>query len=427
MAKYNNNTDALTSTAVLRPAKSAIKGWMIQIALSAAPFMFGLLRRFKPILKLGNTVITSRYDDVIEVFNADAAFMVPYQPKLDRVTQDQPFILGLSDGVAYRSALGALRKVVVSSDLPLLAQQVEAKAEAIVAASDGRLEVVGDLVRPLAFEVLAGYFGVPDPKEGQLDVWATRLFEFVFMGATSDRELVAQVDGIAPAFRDHVAREIARRKTGGKTGAKIERTGQDDVMTRCLMRQAAGEQGYTDDEISTNIMCMVIGGPPQWPMVVPQALEHLLRRPDALHAAVRAAQADDDDLLWQIVQEAIRFDPLAPGLPRVATEDWVIAEGTKRACLVPKGANVIVSFASAMMDERRVPNPHSFDPTRAEEQYITFGHGLHECFGLYINRACLHLILKPLLKRPGLRRAAGPKGRLRKAGLFAQSLSVRFS
>lgn len=391
----------------------------MQTALSAAPIVFGLLRRVKPILKLGNTVVTSRYDDVIEVFNTDEAFMVPYRPKLDRVTKDQPFILGLPDGVEYRAALGAMRAVVVSSDLPDLAQQVEAKAEALVAQANGRLEVVSDLVRPLAFEVLAGYFGVPEPKEGQLDVWATRLFEFVFMGSTSDTDLVAQVDVIAPAFRAHVAGEIARRKDQGPGG--------DDVMTRCLARQAAGEPGFSDDEIRTNIMCMVIGGPPQWPMVVPQALEQLLRRPDALKAAVAAAQADDDDLLWQIVQEAIRFDPLAPGLPRVATQDWVIAEGSKRASRVPKDANVIVSFASAMMDERHVPDPRSFDATRSEDQYINFGHGLHECFGLHVNRACLHLILKPLLKHPGLRRAPGPKGHLRKNGLFAESLSVRFT
>ncbi len=418
-ASHSDTADILTSTQVLRPRPSGIKGWLMQTAISAAPIVFCLLRRFKPILKLGNTVITSRYDDVIEVFNTDEAFMVPYREKLDLVTKDQPFILGLPDGVEYRSALGAMRNVVVSSDLPDLVQQVEVRAEALVEAADGRLEVVADLVRPLAFEVLAGYFGVPEPEVGHLDVWATRLFEFVFMGSTSDTDLMQQVNVIAPAFRAHVAAEIARRKAQG--------LGRDDVMTRCLTRQAAGEPGYSDDEIRTNIMCMVIGGPPQWPMVVPQALEQLLRHPDALKAAVAAAQADDDDLLWQIVQEAIRFDPLAPGLPRIATRAYEIAQGERRACRVPKGANVIASFASAMMDERHVPDPSSFDAARAEDQYINFGHGLHECFGLHINRACLHLILKPLLKRPGLRRAPGPKGKLRKNGLFAESLSVRFT
>jgi hypothetical protein len=35
-------------------------------------------------------------------------------------------------------------------------------------------------------------------------------------------------------------------------------------------------------------------------------------------------------------------------------------------------------------------------------------------------------MLKPLLKRPGLRRARGPDGRLRKRGAFAERMNVEF-
>ena len=55
----------------------------------------------------------------------------------------------------------------------------------------------------------------------------------------------------------------------------------------------------------------------------------------------------------------MRFDPLAPGLPRIAIQDW-IARGTPRERTIPR-ATVIAAFASAMMDDRRVP-PHRFDP-----------------------------------------------------------------
>jgi len=51
---------------------------------------------------------------------------------------------------------------------------------------------------------------------------------------------------------------------------------------------------------------------------------------------------------------------------------------------------------------------------------------LHECFGRHINRATLHLMLKPLLKRANLRRAPGKAGRLVKNGPFAESLTVAF-
>ena len=55
-------------------------------------------------------------------------------------------------------------------------------------------------------------------------------------------------------------------------------------------------------------------------MVVPQALEQLLRRPDALAGAQQAARDGDDKLLAGYFFEAMRFDPLGPALPRVATQ-----------------------------------------------------------------------------------------------------------
>jgi hypothetical protein len=41
---------------------------------------------------------------------------------------------------------------------------------------------------------------------------------------------------------------------------------------------------------------------------------------------------------------------------------------------------------------------------------------MHACFGAYINRAVMPAILKPLLAKPGLRRAAGKAGRIDRGG-----------
>ncbi len=107
--------------------------------------------------------------------------------------------------------------------------------------------------------------------------------------------------------------------------------------------------------------------------------------------------------------------------------DCAIAEGTARARKVPKGATVLAAFSSAMMDERRVPEPRSFNPRRLPHEYMHFGYGLHTCFGIHINKALLPLMLKPLLKRPRLRRAPGGLGQLRKRGPFAEQLYVDYN
>lgn len=407
----------LGSPHVLRPGPSGLKRWMQRAMFAAMPPFFAFLRRFKPVAKLGGTYLTSRYDDVREVFATDPVFGVIYKPKLDVIMGGQPFFLGMGDTQQYRQDTAAMRRVIRPEDLPALAVRAEVLATRIVGEAQGRIDVVDTLVRQVTFELLADYFGVSQPAEGDLRVWATRLFEFQFADQGNDPKLLTEVQEIAPALRAHIQREIERRRAA---------PGKDDVLSRCLALQAAGEPGFADDQIRTALMGFIVGGPPQPPMVVPQAMEQLLRRPAALAGAQAAAQAGDDDLLRCYVTEAMRFDPLAPGLPRVALAEWTLAKGTPHATTIPAGANVLAAFASAMMDPRRIANPRTFDHRRPASDYIHFGYGLHQCFGRHINHATLHLMLKPLLKQTKLRRASGPSGRLSKNGAFAERLVVAF-
>lgn len=409
--------NALTSREVLRPGKKGLARWIEGKVFALMPYAFAFLRRWMPVKKFGSMVLTSRYDDVKEVFGTDPVFGAPYKPKLEVIMGGEPFFLGMGDTPLYHRDTDAMRMVVLPGDLPGLGQKAEAMADAIVAAAPGRVEVVDTLVRRVTFSVLADYFGVPEPEGGDLRVWGTRLFEFQFADPKGDPALRADVDQIAPALRAHIDAEIARRKAA---------PGKDDVLSRCLAQQKRGVPGFSDVEIRTNLMGFIVGGPPQPPMVVPQAMEQLLRRPDALAGAQAAARAGQDDLLWGYVQEAMRFDPLAPGLPRNVLADGVIARGTSHAAAVQEGDTVLAAFASAMMDPRRVTDPARFDPHRPASDYIHFGYGLHQCFGRHINRATLHLMLKPLLKRANLRRAPGKAGKLVKNGPFAESLTVVF-
>jgi len=399
---------------ILRPT-GAFKKWLGQSVMGLVPLGLGFLRRFKPIFHLGDTYVVTLHDDVREVFGNDPAFGVGYWEQLQVITDGQPFFLGMGDTPAYHAGLDAMLEVCRPDDLAGLGDRAEALAEEIVAKAGGEIEAV-QLIRDVTFRLIGDYFGVPDPPDANMQVWAMRLFEFQFVA--QDDALVAEVKAIAPLLHAHIDREIARRKANPD--------GKDDVLARCLALQAKGEAGYSDIEIRTALVCMIVGGPPQPPMVVPQALEQILRRPDVFRQAKLAASANDDGLLHDIVLEAMRFDPLAPWLPRKVLKDTTIARGTSRPTDVPKGKKVLVSFASAMMDSRRLPDPKKFDPTRRPHEYIHFGHGLHQCFGRHINHATLHRMLKPLLRRPGMTRAAGKRGRLVKNGPFSESLWVRF-
>jgi cytochrome P450 len=407
----------------LRPAPGGLKGRLMALLMPFAmetllPLGFRVLRALPGNRRLFGIVVATRYDEVREAFLNDPDFRVPYLQKLDVIMGNEPFFLGMEDTPDYRRDTAAMRRVVRIEDIANLKVKVEAEGERIVAAAGGRLEVVDALVRQITFDIYRDYFGVTDPPEGDLRVFATRLFEFQFADAGNDPELRKEVDVMAPALRRHIDMLMAERRRSGQLG--------DDVLGRCLAMNAKGEDGFKDAQIRSSLMGFIVGGPPQPPMVVPQAMEQLLRRPEALAGAQAAARANDDKALAGFVFEAMRFDPLAPALPRTATRDSRLAAGTRREVAVKKDGTVYVAFASAMMDERRVPEPSVFNPRRLPHEYIHFGYGLHQCFGIHLNLALLPLVLKPLLKRQNLRRAPGKDGHLVKRGAFADKLWVEY-
>ena len=386
--------------------------WRLGLAL--APTLAAALRPVSP-LRFGRLVVALRHDDVREVFRNDPTYAAPYAERLAAITGHEPFLLGLQDGPDYQAALRALRGLL---HLPGDADRVGRDAAAIVEAGlpdMGEVEVV-QLFRRAAFDSIAGWLGVP-PVEGlpdRLAVWGTRLFGFQFGGGPVPTE--AETRPFAEAMRAHVAAAVAARRVGGSAA--------DDLLGRALRREAERDPWFTDARIRTALLCLLVGGPPQPPMLAANALNQLLRRPDALASAQRAARAGDETALRCIVREAMRFDPLAPALQRVAVRDGTLAAGTSRARAVPARTEVLAAIASAMADERRVAEPRRFDPGRPDADYLHFGHGLHECYGRELNSVLIHRLLLPLLRRTRLARATGAAGRLARRGVHAERLVI---
>jgi linoleate 10R-lipoxygenase len=81
---------------------------------------------------------------------------------------------------------------------------------------------------------------------------------------------------------------------------------------------------------------------------------------------------------------------------------------------VKPGDRIFCSFVSANRDPERFPNPLQVDPTRPLDSYIHYGMGMHQCLGMDASRVALTSMLKVVASLPGLRRALGPQGQLKK-------------
>lgn len=372
--------------------------------------IFALLRAARPNLALKRkliaayentgTVIVTRHADVTEVLERETDFAVVYEPKMRAITASENFFLGMQDSAAYTRDVSSMRLAVRRTDVTeIVIPHVAQQAEAIVAAAGGRIDVPATLTLPVLTGLLGHYFGTPGPSGPEMAAWTTRMFWYLFVDLAGEEAITRAAMDSASACRSYLDAAIAARKA--------QPTGTDQVLDRCLALQAAGVPGMDDLGIRNNLIGLLIGLVPTLSKASVKALDTLLDRPKALEAAQAAARADDDAALAGVLWEALRFDPANPFIYRRAVRETVIARGTLRARRVPEGAMVLAANLSAMFDPIAHDRPEEFRAGRGAEAYILWGYGMHTCFGAHINQAVIPQLLKPLLRRPGLRRV-GP-------------------
>lgn len=387
-------------------------------ALLAQPttprYGFAVLRAFWPNLTLSKqlvkayenngTAIITRASDVIEVLDRQADFEVVYEPKMRALTGGENFFLGMQDTAQYQHDTSIMRLVMPRDDVAnVVAPLARRKAEEFASARPTRIDLPQDLTLRVPAAIVAEYFGTPGPTEKDIVDWATVLFWWLFVDLAGDPEIEQKALAAARELCASIDQTIARRKAS--------REKKDDLVGRALALQAAAPE-FTDLAIRNNLVGIVIGAIPTISKAAVQAVDQLLNRPEALAGARAAALAGDETLLGAYVFEALRFNPINPGVFRRATRDATIAASTLRACHVKKGTMVLAANLSAMFDPLKMDDPEAFRVDRPWGDYILWGYGLHTCFGAYINRAVIPALLRPVLARPNLRRAAGPAGQI---------------
>lgn len=379
---------------------------------------FALLRRRAPIVSSRRLAVVSRADDVREVLGDHEHFTVArYEPKMTAITG--PFILGLDDTPLYRHDHAALRAAVRPEDVPAVGEAMLAAARERVAASGGRIDVVAGLADPAIDRVLAGYFGTPGPDVATQLRWARNLFQEIFINVGDDPRVRERALADAAQMRPHLDALIAARRAALESGAGAP----DDVLTR-LLRAQGSDGALHDIAIRHNLIGLIVGWIPTVSKAFALAIEELLHRPAELESAQRAARAGNRELVGAHVFEALRFRPQNWALLRTCAADRTVAQGTPRATTIRAGATVYAGTQSAMFDAAAVTAAGEFRIDRPWSDYAHFGHGLHACFGLEINRVQLPALATALLEGPRIGRAPGRAGRLRWRGPYPSGLTV---
>ena len=220
-------------------------------------------------------------------------------------------------------------------------------------------------------------------------------------------------------MRPHLDRLIAARRALIDSDEEVP----DDVLTR-LLRHRPADGGLHDIAIRHNLIGLISGWIPTVSKAFACAIDELLRRPAELAGAQQAARAGAHDEVAAYLFEALRFNPQTWALLRTCAADCTVAAGTRRATRFRAGAKVLVATQSAMFDPLVVQEPERFRTDRPWSDYLHFGHGLHTCFGLDINRVHIPAMATALLEGPPIARAPGDAGKLTVQGAYPTSLTV---
>ena len=378
-------------------------------------WVFWTLRWLAPICRLpiDNVYLVTRYDDVQDVLSRSEDFPVPWAAKMEALTDDQNFVLGMANDARYRLSYAQLARVFRRDDVPSYVSPRSAEVSAGRLAGRTAMDVIQDLMWAVPTQLTEDYYGIPIPDKAEFAYWTVAVSGHLFGPPFAEPDDNARA--AAACLRNAIDEGIRLARADVASG----RTREHHVLQRLVQEEAS------DDVIRAQLFGMVLGFIPTNLISSGNILDTLLRFPDFMQAARTAALDDDDQRLWRCLQEALRFRYINPGAWRSCRpEGATIAAGTSRERRIPGGAYLIVSVQSAMFDERRIKLPREFDPNRPAEDYMVFGYGQHWCIGAYIAIAQITQTFKALLKRDGLRRAAGPYGELRRINIYPAYMTV---
>ncbi len=255
------------------------------------------------------------------------------------------------------------------------------------------VDFMAEFALPIPADVIGELLGVPE-RDRPWFPDRVRAFGAILDLGTGTWRFLQAADQAATELREYFAELVARRRIEPK----------DDLISGLVQAQADGAP-MNDTELIANLLTMFNAGFVTTTHLIGNGLTLLLDRPE-----LRTRLLEDQDRAPAYIEEILRYEPPTHFSIRWSTEDTELA-----GVPVPEGSRVLVLFGAANRDPSRFTDPDVFDPSRVDNQVLSFGGGLHYCLGAALSRLEGQLALPMVFRRfPGIRVAGepGPRDKL---------------
>ncbi|WP_030567697.1 cytochrome P450 [Streptomyces aureocirculatus] len=278
------------------------------------------------------------------------------------------------------------RTLVSQAFTPRVVHGLEPRIEAVcrrlldTVADHDRFDVVDTLAHPLPIIVIAELLGIPAEDHPLFQEWAATLFGGDQLGDAPDAaDLERALEAIAPTVREmhgYVLDHIRHRRAHPA----------DDLISKLIAADVDGVR-LTDQEMVGFVALLLVAGHITTTALLGNALVAFDQNPGTL-TALRA----EPDQLPEAVEEILRLLPPFPELGRRVNRP-VVLDGHE----LPVNSLVMAHLGAANRDPGRFAAPDSLDINRSPNNHLTFGHGIHFCFGAPLARLEARIALRMLL------------------------------
>jgi cytochrome P450 len=327
-----------------------------------------------------------RYADVLRVVTDHAHFSSERRQNSVIRSENAGRSLIAMDPPDHRAYRNLVSPSFTPRALARLAGRIQQIAQELLdqVRESGSMDLVSDFAYPLPTIVIAELLGAPTSDRPLFRQWAEgilsrQLSDGDFFKQEREIESNEEIKRIQQTFNEmslYFQQMLKERQQHPR----------EDMMSELQEAEIDGERLDGRDVVSFCTLLLLAGH-----VTTTNLLQQAILNFDQ-HQEVRAYLQTHPQAMPEAIEEVLRYASPVWRLTRIAKEDEEIAGSA-----IPAGSLIFSWVASANRDGEQFPNPEAFDPTRAPNRHVAFGHGIHFCVGAPLSRLEAAVALPMLL------------------------------
>lgn len=237
--------------------------------------------------------------------------------------------------------------------------------------------VIGDLAYPLPVRMIAEVIGVESEKFAQFKYYSDELAKAiggVVRTPEEDLEFQKANMGLTMYFMEQMA---LRREQP-----------RDDLFSHLLEAEVDGEK-LTQIEMIAFLVLLLVAGNETTTNLIGTAVRQLAEDPEMMRRI-----EGDRSLVWNLIEESLRYEAPIQGFYRRATQDVELA-----GVQIKAGDPLCVLYAAGNRDPAKFECPEEFNLDDARRDHLAFGKGVHYCLGASLARLEADIAINAVLDR----------------------------